>query len=298
MHVSYKLFKDGRLQITGSSKESARLLSIINTSIFGGFTLLCALAVSPTFARAQYNLDAIPASSSAALPDAPGFTSSAVGTSFNGTSFDPAALEPLAAGAGAQTPNQPKVAGRYDKYISPGQMAPSINAHDKFILGVRDAVSPFSIFAWLFNGAYEMAVDGSPNYGQTGRGFAQRLGAAAARDVSQGIFGDSILAPLLHEDPRYYKLGKGHSFIKRVVYSGSRAIITRTDGGRHTINLAQIGGNLGGALLTDVYYPPINQGFTQTMETFGGSVGGSALGFVVSEFLSDTLVAVHLKHSD
>lgn len=286
------------MQITGSSRESAQPLSITSTSIFGGFTLLCALAASPAFARAQFNLDAIPASSAAALPDAPGFNSSAVGTSFNGTSFDPAAPEPLAAGAGAQTPNQPKVAGRYDKYISPGQVAPKINAHDKFILGVRDAVSPFSIFAWLFNGAYEMAVDGSPNYGQTGRGFAQRLGAAAARDVSQGIFGDSILAPLLHEDPRYYKLGKGHSFIKRVVYSGSRAIITRTDGGRHTINLAQIGGNLGGALLTDVYYPPINQGFTQTMETFGGSVGGSALGFVVSEFLSDTLVAVHLKHSD
>ena len=292
------------MHIKNNSYEFARPNSPSTPFIFRGFTLFCALVALPALAHAQINLDAAPALFASALPDAPGFTSVPFSSSASAAlSVDSAApattdLEPVSAAGGSQTPNQPKVAGRYDKYISPGQIAPSIDAHDKFILGIRDAVSPFSIAAWLFNAGYEVAVDGSPNYGQTGRGFAQRVGAAAARDVSQGIFGDSILAPLLHEDPRYYKLGKGHSFIKRVVYSGSRALITRTNSGGHTINLAQIGGNLGGALLTDVYYPPINQGFTQTMETFGGSVGGSALGFVVSEFLSDTLVAVHLKHSD
>ena len=289
------------MQIKRSFNESARLLSS-TTSLFGGLTLLCALTAAPSLASAQMNLEPSAPSSTTTLPDAPSISSSAaVSSSVDAeTGFDSTTPEPLAAGAffGAQTPNQPKVAGRYDKYISPGQMAPKINAHDKFILGVRDAVSPFSIAAWLTNGVYEVIVDGSPNYGQTGKGFAQRVGAAAARDASQGIFGDSILAPILHEDPRYYKLGKGHSFIKRVVYSGSRAIITRTDSGGHTINFAQIGGNLAGAALTEAYYPPVNRGVTQVMETFGGSVGGSALGFVVSEFLSDTLVAVHLKHSD
>ena len=278
------------MQTKRNSKEIARSFSGSKASLFGGLTLLCALSAGT--AQAQISLEPAPSAAETMLPDSPGTSSSLT----PGETLDPAP----AAGffGGAQTPNQPRVASRYDKYISPGQVAPKINGHDKFVLGIKDAVSPFSIAAWLTNGVYEVIVDGSPNYGQTGKGFAQRIGAAALRDSTQGIFGDSILAPILHEDPRYYKLGKGHSFVKRVVYSGSRALITRTDSGGHTINFAQIGGNLGGAVLTNAYYPQINRGFTQTMETFGGSVGGSALGFVVSEFLSDTLVAVHLKHSD
>jgi hypothetical protein len=32
------------------------------------------------------------------------------------------------------------------------------------------------------------------------------------------------------------------------------------------------------------------------MQTYGGSIGGGALGFFVSEFLDDTLQALHLEH--
>lgn len=230
---------------------------------------------------------------SGGLPDAPGVS---VGLAAAGSAGEAGALSVVA--MGEQTPNEPKVAGPYDKYILPGQAAPKINAHDKFVLGVRDAISPFSISGWVLGAGYEQLVNGSPNYGQTGKGFAQRLGAGAVRDITEGVLGDSILAPLLHEDPRYYKKGKGHPFLSRLVYSGTRALITRTDGGKHTINLAQLGGNLGGSVLTNAYYPQLNRGFTQTAETFGGSVGGSALGFVVSEFLSDTLAAVHLKRTE
>ena len=196
--------------------------------------------------------------------------------------------------AGSATPS-PAIADTYDKYILPGQQAPPLHARDKFILGVRDAVSPLSAIGWVASAGYEQAANGSPNYGQTGTGFAQRLGASAARAGSEGIFGDSILAPLLHEDPRYYQLGRGHSFVRRLVYSGTRGLITRTDGGRATVNLANLGGNLGGAALTNLYYPSQNTSFSETAKTFGSSVGGSALGFVVSEFLSDTLQFLHLK---
>ena len=195
-------------------------------------------------------------------------------------------------------PSIPKVASRYDKYILPEQTALPITARDKFILGARDAFSPLAITGWVASAAYEQVLNGSPNYGQNGKGFAQRLGAGAVRDVTEGMFCDSILAPILHEDPRYYKLGHGHSFVHRLVYSGSRGLITRTDSGRTTINFANIGGNLGGAMLTNTYYPELNQGFSETAKTFGSSVGGSALGFVVSEFLSDTFVFLHLKHGD
>lgn len=118
------------------------------------------------------------------------------------------------------------------------------------------------------------------------------------RDSSEGIFTDAIMASVLHEDPRYYKMGPGHNFFKRAVYAVTRPLITRTDGGRTTVNIALLSGNLAGSALTQAYYPPVNRGFSQTMQTFGGSIGGSAVGFVVSEFLGDTLRTLGLKKSE
>ena len=75
-------------------------------------------------------------------------------------------------------------------------------------------------------------MNSSPNYGDRCWAFGQRLGAAAARGVSEGVFSNSLFAPLFHEDPRYYIMGPGHSFFKRLVYAGTRSIITRTDSGK------------------------------------------------------------------
>jgi hypothetical protein len=172
---------------------------------------------------------------------------------------------------------------------------PTLDAGDKVLLGLRDAVSPFAAVGWLASAGYEQALNGNPNYGTDRGAFGQRLGAAALRDMSEGVFTDSVLSPVFHEDPRYYRMGPSHNFFIRLVYAGTRPIIGRTNGGHTTINFASLGGNLAGSALASAYYPPINRGFTQTMETFGGSLGGSAVGDVVSEFLSDVVHLVHPK---
>ncbi len=248
-------------------------------------TILALLGAAAPLALAQ----APPQAMMLTLPDAPGTVSSST-PSASGSSalsaeayFDPMPAVQLA------------MASHTDKYIAPGQQAPSLTAPDKVLLGFKDAVSPFSIAGWILSAGYSHVTNGSPNYGTNSSAFGQRLGASVARDITEGVFSDSIMASVLHEDPRYYKLGRGHSFVKRIVYAGTRPLIGRTDGGRTTVNLALLSGTLGGAALTNVYYPQINRGFTQTAETFGTSVGGDALGFVVSEFLSDTLQIVHLK---
>ena len=188
--------------------------------------------------------------------------------------------------AGTQAiPNQ-RVAGRLDKVILAGEVAPKLGAGDKILLGIRASVSPFTAVGWVASAGYSQATNGSPNYGQTGKGFAQRLGAAAARSTSEDIFTDSVLAPALHQDPRYYQMGPGHNVAVRTVYAVSRVFITRTDGGRETLNVSLLGGNLAGAALTQAYYPPINRGVTEVMKTYGTSLAGSAVGFGLSEFFT------------
>ena len=235
-------------------------------------------------AAGQADLDLPPApssvSSSSLLPDSP----------MPAGEDNAATVFALGAGDHVYRP-----AGPHDKYIEPGQTAPRLTAANKFVLGVKDATGVYSVGAWIFNAAYGQLTNNTPNYGTNSGAFAQRFGAASARDVSEEIFGDSILAPLLHEDPRYYRVGPSRNVVYRFFYASSRAIITRTDSGRHTVNFAQIGGNLGGAILTNTYYPPINQGFKQTTEIFAGSVGGSGIGFIVSEFLTPLFQRLHLS---
>ncbi len=166
---------------------------------------------------------------------------------------------------------------------------------EKVVGGLKDSVSLFSAAGWLGSAGWEQLWNSSPNYGTDSGAFGQRLGAAALRGISEGVFSDSLFAPIFHEDPRYYVMGKGHNFFKRAIYAGTRTIITRTDDGHTTINLALLAGNFAGSALTIPYYPAVNTSFKEVGITFGGSIGGSAVGFVVNEFIVDALVGLHIK---
>lgn len=234
------------------------------------------------------------AEASLTLPDAPGLslTNSSSASPFLYPQNSSVSQKLGAPPTGTTLPE----ASRTEKYIEPGQSAPSLTVGNKALLGLKDAFSPFAAVGWLASAGYEQALNGSPNYGTDRGAFGQRLGAAALRDSSEGVFSDSIMSPLLREDPRYYRMGPGHNFFVRAVYAATRPIITRTDGGRTSPNLALLSGTLAGSALTQAYYPQINRGATQVMETFGGSLGGSAVGDVVSEFLEDVTGMFH-KHN-
>ena len=252
---------------------------------------LALLATMTPFATAQAvltgNLAAATITENARpdLPDSPGvlFSSSADAADLDSGSFDPA------------PGTRAKHAGRYQMTVAPGETADPMAVHDKVVGGLIDSVSLFSATGWFASAGWEQLTNGSPNYGTDRGAFGRRLGCAAVRDISETVFSESLFAPMFHEDPRYYKMGRGHSFVKRFVYSGTRVLVTRTDGGRATPNLSLIAGDAAGAALTTTYYPAMNTTFSQVASTFGGSLGGNAIGFVVTEFLTDAMELVHLK---
>jgi hypothetical protein len=179
--------------------------------------------------------------------------------------------------------------------IAPNEIADPLTVHDKIIGGIKDSFSLFSMAGWFGAAGWEQLTNGSPNYGTNSGAFAARLGAASARGASEGVFSESLFAPLFHEDPRYYIMGNSHNFFKRAIYAGTRAIITRSDSGKEVPNFALLAGNAAGSALTIPYYPQKNTTFSEVAQTFGGSIGGSAIGYVVNEFLADALVIAHIK---
>ncbi len=216
----------------------------------------------------------------------------------------PEAPSPASAGSSWQDApaesKRPITASNHAKFIFPGQTAPHLTATDKVNMGLIHGISLYSAAGWVVASEYVHLIDGAPNYGTNLGAYGQRLGAAALRGYSEEVLGTSILSPLLHEDPRFFRMGPRRGIAARTLYAVTRTVVTRDDNGGQTLNLSLLGGNLTGAALTNAYYPAANRSAGQTLRTFGGSMGGAAFGFVADEFLPDkllsrTMVAVHLR---
>ena len=185
----------------------------------------------------------------------------------------------------------------YAKYVPAGWHAQPLTARDKIIVGAKDLYSVDNFGAMFLSAGYEHLFNSLPNYGTDKGAFGERLGAAAVRETSQGVFTDMVFAPLLHEDSRYFQDGIGHSFFHRTFYAITRPLVTRKDDGGSTVNGALLLGYAASAALTPAFYPASNRNAHDALSTYGGSVGGAALGFFISEFSPDVLAALHLRHN-
>jgi hypothetical protein len=263
-------------------------------------TTLAQTTTSPNASVDATSLATPAASSSAtkadatlALPDAPGYgntvQSTGAGQQYSGTATS--SFHAATTAAPARTvPTSP-----YDKYIDTHEIAPPLDAHDKMILGLRATIMPFEFLSIITAAGFEQTRDSSPHYGTDSGAFAARVGAAGARDTSELIFSDSLLAPVFHEDPRYYQMGPRRSIFARTTYAMSRVFVTRTDSGQPTPNLSLLVGYAGAIGLSNTYYPEPDRNFKQSAENYCGSLGGAAFAFVVREFLDEALLDVHLR---
>ena len=275
-------------------QQSSRAVCIFSLS---NVLLVCSSALAQAPQSPEIAELSVTGTSAAAasLPDSPG----AVASSSSSTAVEPQianqkegsqpSLNPL------QRLAQPAVPRPTDITVAPGQIGPAQTVRDKFVSSFKDSVSPFSLAGEVISGGYSHVTNGIPNYGTDSTAFGKRVGASVARGTSQKILSEGLFASVLHEDPRYYQLGSKQNFPKRVVYAATRVLITRTDAGKSTPNLALIGGYLGAAGLAETYYPSANHNTADVLSTWGSGVGGAALGNEITEFLPDVLQFLRLK---
>lgn len=267
----------------------SRILSLLPSSIL-------ILSAAPVFAAALgAGAVNVPASN---LPDSPGALIAASDGSGSSDSAEPyTAAETSAAAWNLEdtTATKGPVLLPRVKFVPAGYQAPQQHVHDKLVLGLRESITPFTMFGWGASAGWSHLINSAPNYGVNSEAFAERLGASAATGTSKEIFSDAIFASLFHQDPRYYQLGRSHKFINRAVYAGTRPVIGRTDGGRHIFNFAAVLGTGASAALTQTYYPDRNVHPSQVMQNWVSGIAGSALGDLISEFGGDFIKALHIE---
>jgi len=126
--------------------------------------------------------------------------------------------------------------------------------------------------------------------------YGQRVGAAYADLATQNFFSDALLAPIFHQDPRYYRMGPGHSVMRRTLYSMSRLFVTRQDSGQSAFNISGVLGMGMGIALSNAYYPSSNVNRSVVDSRFVSSILGASFGNLLPEFWPDVKQKLARRH--
>lgn len=170
-----------------------------------------------------------------------------------------------------------------------------LTVRQKFELFAKETVDPFTVGAAVTGAALSQADNDDPKYGQGTGPYAERFGAAVADITTQNFFSDAVMSSLLHEDPRYFRMGPEFGFWHRLGYSLSRVVITRTDAGKTRFNYSGVLGMSMGIALSNAYYPASSVNASEVGYRFGTSLVASALSNILPEFWPDIRQKLHRK---
>jgi len=169
--------------------------------------------------------------------------------------------------------------------VNSGKAAP-ITPGQKFHLFFKSSVDPYQFALAGIDAAIGQAEDSNPGYFQGVKGYLRRYGANYGDNVDGNFWGNAVLPSLLHQDPRYFRMGHG-PFLHRVLYSVATTVRCHGDDGNWQFNVSNLTGNLIGAAISNAYYPDGDRGLYPTLRrglsvTYQGTIGG-----LLEEFYPD-----------
>jgi hypothetical protein len=161
-----------------------------------------------------------------------------------------------------------------------------LSASQKFRLALADGVDPFDVATSALDAALEQRSNEFPEYGSGFTGYAKRFGASYADDFDGEIWSEGILPSLLHQDPRYFRLGHG-GFSHRLGYSLLAAVRCRGDNGSWQFNASNLGGNLIAGAISNTYYPSSSRGLGLTFQRASIDSAEGLFQLLANEFYPD-----------
>jgi hypothetical protein len=187
----------------------------------------------------------------------------------------PAVDGPAPAGAKTNPPTDPLAQGRQTKrilYVVPNFRAVSADEHlppqtvkEKFKTAMLDSLDYSSFIFVAGQAGVGQLTNSYPEFGQGAKGYGRYYWHTLADAINENTWVEFIIPTVLHQDTRYYTLGKGE-FGKRVGYAFSRVVITRTDSGHRDFNYSEVLGAGAFSGVANLYYPSGERTFTKTYQ--------------------------------
>jgi hypothetical protein len=174
--------------------------------------------------------------------------------------------------------------------------AAPLTAKQKFKLAFRSQTDPVSFGVSGFVALIEQAEGSHYDYGGGWGGYAKRYGQSYADSFDGQILGNALLPSILHQDPRYFRLGRG-TVKRRILYALGTNVIAHHDGtGRWEPNYSNVLGNFAAGGISNLYLPENERGFGSTITGGLVVIAEGGVGSMFQEFWPD--IARHFLHKD
>jgi len=197
----------------------------------------------------------------------------------------------------AEPPGGKRVFGVLPNYRTAdvSQESTTLTPHQKLVIASKDSFDyPLVALGGMFAGLGQLANE-DPSFGQGMKGFGHRLLTNYADQATGNMFTEGLFPVMLHEDPRYFRLGKGSKW-RRTGYALSRIMVTRTDSGGTRFNYSEWLGNAASVALSNTYYPD-NRNVADNVTKLLEQCGTDAVSQVLKEFWPDIKQKVFHKGS-
>jgi len=160
-----------------------------------------------------------------------------------------------------------------------------ISAKEKFKIAGLDAWDRGTIaLAAAFAGESQIS-NSEPGFGQGVAGYARRLGTAYADFVIGDYMTEGIYPTLLHQDPRYFRKGRG-SGMARLGYAVGQIFWTHKDSGGTQFNYSEVVGNATAVAISMAYYPDSRKA-ADAAGSLGTQLAVDTASNIVKEFWPD-----------
>jgi hypothetical protein len=164
---------------------------------------------------------------------------------------------------------------------------PPLTAQQKWDLALKETIDPFNLFSAAIGAGFSQAGNQTPKYGVGAPALGERFGAAIADMSTQNFFSAGLVAVVLHQDPRYFRLGPQASIPKRIWYSVNRLFVCKDDSGKSVFNAANVIGTAMGIAASNLYYPSPSVRWSVMAGRLNTSMFGGLTGNLMSEFWPD-----------
>lgn len=150
----------------------------------------------------------------------------------------------------------------------------------------------FGLYAFESATLEYSSSDGFCGYGKGWGGYGECYGSVEADANISSFLGDYLFPVVMHQDPRYFRLGEG-GFGKRVWHAISHVFVTYNDSGHTVFYTSALSGTFIAAGISNLYYPSQDVGFGQTMSRAALDLGNTALFNLAAEFWPDIHRKLH-----
>ena len=181
----------------------------------------------------------------------------------------------------------------YQRFLTSNIVIP-MTWQQKGYLALHNLADPFNFATILGVSAITVGADSHSAYGPGLKGFGKSVGVSYLQDATGQFFGAFAIPVIAHQDPRYLRRPQDR-FTRRLVYSISRTVVSRSDSGKSMPNYATLLNYPINAELSNFYVPGIQTNGASTVARIFTGYALDPVNNLINEFLPDVASRVHIR---